>query len=227
MRLAARLAENGFMFSYEAGEKARELGERLLNPRAVVHISGMTYLLGSFLDDILDGQKAGLFFAFVTIFIMMALMFKSLKIGLWSMVPNVLPLLALGGYVGYFWETTDTDTIIVAMIAIGIGVDDTIHFLTRLKFESARTHDPAAALQRAFHFCGRAMMSTTLILALGFLPFAVSDYFTVHMFGTLLPYTLIVAVLADILLVPALVKLGFVRFPSSVKRDAYCVMRET
>ena len=129
------------------------------------------------------------------------------------MIPNILPLLALGGYVGYFWEATDSDTIIIAMIAIGIGVDDTIHFLTRLKFESARTHDPLMALQRAFHFCGRAMMSTTLILAVGFLPFVVSDYFSIHMFGTLLPYTLIVAVLADILLVPALVKVGPVRFP--------------
>jgi uncharacterized protein len=213
VRLAVRLPENGFMFSYEAGEKVRELGERLLNRKADVQVSGMTYLLGGFLDDILHGQITGLIFAFFTIFVMMALMFRSLTIGLWSMLPNVLPLLALGGYVGFFWDATDTDTIIVAMIAIGIGVDDTIHFLTRLKFESARTADPINALQRAFHFCGRAMMSTTLILALGFSPFAISDYFTVHMFGTLLPYTLIVAVLADILLVPALVKMGFVRFP--------------
>jgi predicted RND superfamily exporter protein len=214
MRVAARMAEDGFMFSHEAGEKAREIGERLLDGKARVEMSGLTYLLGGFLDEILSGQRAGLAFAFITILVMMALMFKSFKIGLWSMVPNVLPLLALGGYVGYFWDVVDTDTIIVAMIAIGIGVDDTIHFLTRLKFESARNADPIDALQRAFHFCGRAMVSTTLILALGFLPFAVSDYFTVHMFGTLLPYTLIVAVLADILLVPALVKLGFVRFPS-------------
>jgi predicted RND superfamily exporter protein len=198
----------------------RELGERMLSQKANVHVSGMTYLLGGFLDDILNGQVAGLIFAFFTIFVMMALMFRSLTIGVWSMLPNVLPLLALGGYVGFFWDATDTDTIIVAMIAIGIGVDDTIHFLTRLKFESVKTADPIDALQRAFHFCGRAMMSTTLILALGFLPFAISDYFTVHMFGTLLPYTLIVAVLADVLLVPALVKLGFVRFPyKNVKHE--------
>lgn len=220
MRVAARLAENGFLFSSKAGGKAKELGERLFARKATVHVSGLTYLLGEFLDDILNGQKMGLVFAFIMIFLMMSLMFKSLNIGLWSMVPNILPLLALGGYVGYFWDATDTDTIIVAMIAIGIGVDDTIHFLTRLKFESARTPDPVDALQRAFHFCGRAMMSTTLILALGFLPFAVSDYFTVHMLGTLLPYTLVVAVLADILLVPALVKLDFVRFPfKNVMRD--------
>lgn len=213
LRLAARMPENGFVFSFEAGGKARRLGERLFGSRAEVDVTGLTYLLGGFLDEILNGQIAGLVFAFLTIFAMMALMFRSLRIGALSMIPNMLPLLALGGYVGYFWDVVDTDTIIVAMIAIGIGVDDTIHFLTRLKFESARTHDPEEALQRAFHFCGRAMVSTTLILALGFLPFAVSDYFSVRMFGTLLPYTLIAAVLADILLVPALVKLGFVRFP--------------
>ena len=213
IRVAARLAEDGFVFSYNAGEKIRALGETLLGSKATVNVTGMTYLLGGFLEVIIFGQKQGLVFAIITIFMMMTIMFKSVKIGLWSMIPNILPLLALGGYVGYFWETTDSDTIVIAMIAIGIGVDDTIHFLTRLKFESARTHDPLDALQRAFHFCGRAMMSTTLILAVGFLPFVVSDYFSIHMFGTLLPYTLIVAVLADILLVPALVKVGLVRFP--------------
>jgi predicted RND superfamily exporter protein len=178
----------------------------------------MTYLMGGFLDDIFLGQKRGILFAFVTILVMMIIMFRSWKIGLWSMVPNILPLLALGGYVGYFWDATDSDTIVIAMIAIGIGVDDTIHFLTRLKFESARTNDPGLALQQAFHFCGRAMVTTTVILAFGFMPFMLSDYFSVRIFGTLLPYTLIVAVLADILLVPALVKVGFVRFAAAKEK---------
>jgi predicted RND superfamily exporter protein len=177
----------------------------------------MMYLMGGFLDDIIAGQRMGILFAFITIMFMMMIMFKSLKIGALSMVPNILPLLALGGYVGYFWDKVDSDTIVIAMIAIGIGVDDTIHFLTRLKFESARTSDPVVSLQRTFHFSGRAMVITTVILALGFAPFALSDYFSVRMFGTLLPFTLVVAILADILLVPAMVKLGIIRFPSPNK----------
>jgi predicted RND superfamily exporter protein len=218
IRLAVRLAEDGAVFTYDTGNKVQELGKTLLDNAAEVHPTGMTYLMGGFLDDIFLGQRRGILFAFATILVMMIIMFRSWKIGLWSMVPNILPLLALGGYVGYFWEATDSDTIVIAMIAIGIGVDDTIHFLTRLKFESARTDDPVLALQQAFHFCGRAMVTTTIILALGFMPFMLSDYFSVRIFGTLLPYTLIVAVLADILLVPALVKVGFVRFAGKKER---------
>lgn len=212
IRLAARLAEDGAVFTYDTGNKVKQLGETILDNSVTIHPTSMTYLMGGFLDEIFLGQQRGILFAIATILVMMIIMFRSWKIGLWSMIPNILPLLALGGYVGYFWEATDSDTIVIAMIAIGIGVDDTIHFLTRLKFESARTDDPVVALREAFHFCGRAMMITTLILACGFMPFMLSDYFSVHIFGTLLPYTLVVAVLADILLVPALVKVGFVRF---------------
>ena len=206
------MPEDGFIFSYGTGRKVETLAESLLEQSITVHATGMTSLLGGFLDDIFRGQKRGVLFAVLTIMLMMSLMFKSFKIGLWSMIPNILPLLALGGYVGYFWEATDSDTIIIAMIAIGIGVDDTIHFLTRLKFESARTKDPILAIKQTLHFSGRAMVITTLILAVGFMPFLLSDYFSIRIFGGLLPFTLIVALLADILLVPAMVKLGFIRF---------------
>jgi len=131
---------------------------------------------------------------------------------MWSMIPNILPLLALGGYIGFFWDKTDSDTIIIAMIAIGIGVDDTIHFLSRLRFESSRTADADTALMHTFHFSGRAMVTTTIILVAGFMPLGLSDYFSIRIFGTLLPFTLVVAILADILLVPALVTLGVIRF---------------
>jgi predicted RND superfamily exporter protein len=106
------------------------------------------------------------------------------------------------------------------MVAVGIGVDDTIHFLCRLRFESARTTDANIALQRTFHFSGRAMATTTIILAAGFLPLGFSNYFSIRIFGILLPLTLLVALLADILLVPALVKVGAIRFPLTVSESA-------
>ena len=212
MRLAARLNDNGTIFSYETGEEIKALATSIMGDAVEAETSGISYLLGGFVDDVVRGQKRGLIFAFITIMAMMMIMFRSWRIGAVSMIPNILPLLALGGYLGFFWDHVDSDTIVIAMIAVGIGVDDTIHFLSRLRFESARTQNPDLALKHSFHFSGRAMVVTTLILALGFMPLGLSNYFTVRIFGTLLPYTLIVAVLADILLVPALVKLGVIRF---------------
>ena len=153
----------------------------------------------------------GLVFAFTLILLLMILWMKSVRIGLWSMVPNLLPILTLAGYLGLFYDEVDSDTITIAMIAIGIGVDDTIHFLMRLRFESARSDCSLEALHRTFHFSGRAIIITTAILAFGFAPFAVSDYYSVGIMGTLLPFTLIIALLADLLLVPALVKIGAIK----------------
>ncbi len=212
LRINARLSENGTQFTYAAGRKIQELAAEIIGDAAEVEITGMMYLLGEFVGEVISGQRRGLIFAFFAIMCMMTFMFRSLKIGVWSMAPNILPLLALGGYLGFFWDAVDSDTILIAMVAIGIGVDDTIHFLSRLRFESARTSDPDEALKRTFHFSGRAMVTTTLILSAGFMPLGLSDYFTIGIFGTLLPMTLIVAVLADILLVPALVKLRVIRF---------------
>lgn len=211
-RLAIRLAGNAIVETYLTGEKIKDMASASLGTSVNFEVTGLSYLMGGFVDDIVAGQKRGIWFAFVTIMGMMMFMFRSVKLGAWSMVPNALPLLALGGYVGFFWDHVDSDTIIIAMIAIGIGVDDTIHFLSRLRFESSRNADPDIALKNTFHFSGRAMVTTTIILVAGFMPLGLSDYFSIRIFGTLLPFTLVVAILADILLVPALVKLGVIRF---------------
>ena len=144
----------------------------------------------------------------VLVALLMSLALRSPRIGLVSMVPNLLPVLTIGGWIGFAWEAMDSDTLVVAIMAIGIGVDDTIHFLVRYKREAERSKTTAEAIERTFHFAGRAIAMTTIILVAGFLHFAASDYFTVDMIGKLLPTALVTALLADILLVPALVQLG-------------------
>ena len=212
LRMAVRLSDNRVRATYDVGHKIKALGSQILDDTSQVQATGLTFLMGMFLDDIFNGQRMGIIFAFLSILLLMIIWMKSVRIGLWSMIPNLLPILALGGYLGFFWEDVDSDTIAIAMIAIGIGVDDTIHFLMRLRYESARTADIGEALKRTFHFTGRAIMITTIILVFGFAPFAMSDYFTIRIMGTLLPFALIVALLADLLLVPALVQLGAIRF---------------
>ena len=203
----------------EAVRKTAHLGDRVLaevsetiGQSADVEVTGLVYLMGKWLDVILAGQRRGLSFAFITIALLMILGLRSLRAGLWSMVPNAFPLLFLGGYLGLFWDSVDSDVLGLAMIAIGIGVDDTIHFLRRLRIESERCDSLQQAIERTFHFSGRGIVITTIILVVGFAPFSLSDYLSVNMMGTLLPMTLIVALLADLILVPALVQLGVIRF---------------
>ena len=100
----------------------------------------------------------------------------------------------------------------IAMLAIGMGVDDTIHFLTRYRLELERHGDEGAALRKTYHYAGRGIVMTTLILTIGFCPFIFSQYFSLKILGTLLPLVLIVALLADLLLLPALARLRLLRF---------------
>jgi predicted RND superfamily exporter protein len=219
MRMAVRLSDNRFRATYDFGQRVEQTALRVFGESAEVHTTGLVYLMGMFLDEIINGQRMGLVFAFMSILLLMIVWMKSVRIGIWSMLPNFLPILALGGYLGLFYDEVDSDTITIAMIAIGIGVDDTIHFLMRLRFESVRSGSAVAALQRTFHFSGRAIIITTVILVAGFAPFALSDYYSVGIMGTLLPFTLIVALLADLLFVPALVKIGAIRFPPRPQKE--------
>ncbi len=212
MRMAVRLSDTRVRATYDFGQKVRQTACHILGESAEVHATGLIYLMGVFLDEIINGQRMGLVLAFSLIFMLMIFWVKSIRIGLWSMLPNLLPIVALAGYLGLFYNEVDSDTITVAMIAIGIGVDDTIHFLMRLRFESARSNGAMEALERTFHFSGRAIIITTVILAAGFAPFALSDYYSVGIMGTLLPFTLMIALVADLLLVPAMVKLGAIKF---------------
>lgn len=208
LRIAVRVKPKGVRGAYQIGEQIRALAAQHVGHRAQVEVTGMAVLIGAWLDQMLDGQRRGLALSVLLIAGMMVLVCRSLRLGLWSMVPNLYPLLVLGGWVGLAWDTADSDTFAVAMLAVGIGVDDTIHFLSRYRIESQRGATPAEAISRTFEFAGRAIVMTTVILVLGFLPLSSSSYFSTRIMGTLLPMTLVVALVADLLLVPALVQLG-------------------
>ena len=215
VRISLRLAGEGVIEAAAVGDDLLKTARDALGGRAVAQATGLQYLMGTWLDEIVAGQKRGLGFAFFAVALMMVLGLGSLRVGAWSMVPNTLPLLALGGYLGLSWGAVDSDVGAIAMIAIGIGVDDTIHFLMRLRIEWARQPSPAEAVLAAMRYAGRGIVITTVILVCGFLPMLLSDYFSVWVFGALLPFCLVVALLADLLLVPAMVQVGWVRFARS------------
>ena len=196
------------------GREAQALASEVLGEGATIEPSGLIYLLGDWLDEIIDGQRRGLGLSIFVITILMFFALGSVRMALVSMVPNIFPLIVLGGLLGGFFEYVDSDTLAIGMIAIGIGVDDTIHFLVRYRIELARGAGRDQALRRTFAFAGRAIVMTTVILVAGFCPFAMSDYYSTQIMGTLLPLCLIVALLADLLLVPALTAVGIIRFES-------------
>jgi hypothetical protein len=212
--LSIRLKNEGVRVGFEKGQAFERRAAELFGAEVHVESTGMQFLTGEWLGSIVQGQQRGLGVTFVVILVMMVVALRSLRAGIWSMIPNALPLLMLGGWLGLTTDAVDSDTLILAMLAIGIGVDDTIHFLMRYRLEVMRDNDRQAAIRRTYRYAGRAIVITTVVLTLGFLPFAVSGYLSVSILGTLLPLTLIFALLADLLLVPALASLGWLHFSS-------------
>lgn len=218
MPMTVFLNDDDILETHRIGERALARGREIIGDGATLEALSLKYILGKEFDKLfLSGQRRALGAAVLTVFVMMVVAMRSLSWGLWSMIPNVIPLFALGGYLGAVGEKVDTDVLIIFMVAIGIGVDDTIHFLTRYRVELERGGDVNAAVENAFHYSGRAIIITSVILVAGFLPFAISDYFTTNIMGTLMPACLVMALLADLFLVPAMIKLGAFRPPKADK----------
>ncbi|MHC4600631.1 MAG: efflux RND transporter permease subunit [Planctomycetota bacterium] len=220
LRLAVRLNVGGAVETYRTGLAVEAVGQRVLGDAAKVEATGIVSLTGWWIHWILEGQKRGVVLSMALVTVVMMLGLRSLRVGLVSLIPNLLPVLVVGGYVGLFWDQVDSDTFTGVMIAISIGVDDTIHFLMRYRIERRRSMDSAQALKRTFAFAGRAIVMTTVVLTLGFIPFGFSDYFTITMMGTLLPAVLVVALLADLLTVPAMVRLGWIDFTEKEEKES-------
>lgn len=216
-RMTVYTTETGIRGQDKLRHKVARMAEARLGDEADVEATSLGALLGSWVDDIIAGQRDGLGFSLIVIAIILVLGFRSFGAGLWAMIPNVFPLLALGGWAGLFWDAVDTDTLILGMIALGIGVDDTIHFISRFRLESRRTSDVRQAIENTFRFSGRGIIITTFIFVLGFSPLAMSDYLPIHIMGTMLPFCFMVAVVADLLLVPAMIQLGAIRFGGGVR----------
>ena len=213
LRLSVRVPDAGLVGAAHLGDEISALVQETMGPEIQVEATGLSYLFGKWVKFIIDGQKRGLAFAFLSTTIMMIVCLRLFGAGLVSMIPNALPLVVLGGVLGLFQDAVDSDTMMIGMIAIGIAVDDTVHFLTRLRLEASRVEDMDEALWRTFRFTGRAIVHTSIILCLGLSPFLLSDYLTTQLMGSLLPLTLVMALISDLLLLPALVKLGVLRIP--------------
>lgn len=208
-RMVVRVDHAGMRATREKAVAIESLAQQMLPNTVRVEATGLSSLMGAWIDRIVAGQEQGVGFSVGIVALLMALGLRSWRLGLVSMVPNLLPLVWLGGVLGVAWVDVDTDTAIIAMLAIGIGVDDTIHFLMRYRAEAGRSPDRRVAIRRTFDFAGRAILMTTVVLVVGFLPCALSDYYSLWILGTLLPMVLVFAVLADLLMVPAMVQLGW------------------
>ena len=152
----------------------------------------------------IEKMLIGTFMAMSIVSLLLIFVFRSLRLGLLSLVPNFLPAIMAMGAWGYAVGTVSIAASLVTAIAFGIVVDDTIHLLSKYQKSRAEGKSPSEAIAPTFRLVGRPLLTTTLIFALGFLIFGVSGLSTNQTLGLLVGLMVIIAVVADFLLFPPL-----------------------
>ncbi|MFN1833972.1 RND family transporter [Balneola sp. MJW-20] len=167
-------------------------------------ITGSTVLSADLVGKMVWSLASSIGLAFICISIVMALLFKDLKMVLISLIPNILPLVMIAGIMGYFGIDIKPSTAVIFTIAFGIAVDDTIHYLARFRVELKRGATLQEALTLTTQKTGRAMIITSLILLAGFGSLITSQFTSTTLMGILVGSTIFIALFADLILLPAL-----------------------
>ncbi len=185
------------MFPADSGVSFRLTGDALLNAHAM------------------DGFIRDLFRSLVTaaavIFAVIAVIFRSLRIGLIAAIPNLTPMLLTLGYIGLRGYDLNAGNVIVFSISLGITVDNTIHFLSRFQEEYARESDIHRAIRLTFESTGRAIVLTTLLIVFGLTVLLFSTFVPTRRFAELTSVTMLAALAGIVFTLPVCVVLFWKR----------------
>jgi predicted RND superfamily exporter protein len=170
--------------------------EVLIVGPSITFLRGTTFLI--------ENLKLSLALAVGIIGIIMLLLFRSWKMVVVSLIPNLIPLLVTGGIMGYFGIALKPSTILVFSIAFGISVDDTIHYLAKYRQELKQSGwQIKISVLKALNETGISMMYTSIVLFFGFSVFIISDFGGTQALGILVSMTLLVAMVSNLILLPS------------------------
>jgi predicted RND superfamily exporter protein len=173
-------------------------------PDVKIITTGMTALLFRTVTNAIASMSRSYIYALIVITILMILLIGRFRIGLLSMVPNLAPIIVMLGIVGWFSIPMSLFTMLVGNVAIGLAVDDTVHFMYNFRKYFEESGDPDFAVMETLHTTGRAMLVTSCVLSIGFFIFMFASMNNLFHFGLLTGLTIIMALLADYFVAPAL-----------------------
>ena len=169
-----------------------------------VHITGMLVLYNNVLQSLFKSQILTIGVVFLAILIMYLVLFRSLKVAFIATIPSLVAASAVLGLMGWLGLPLDIMTITIAAITIGIGVDDSIHYVHRFREEVAIDNDHLEAMERSHFSIGRAIYFTSVIVTAGFSILAISDFIPTIYFGLFTGVAMILALLGNLTLLPVL-----------------------
>ena len=213
----SRFAEPGFSSSLlqvranvVASSELNHLSDRIetrlaeLPPGYRGYVTGSSQVIARTLDAVTKGQVLSLAAAIIPIYLLLMIMFRSIRLGTLALIPNVLPIMAFFGILGLSGVSLNLTTSLVASVVLGIAVDDSIHFFVRLKKATEHAAESSEAIRLTLIQILRPVTFTTAGLGFGFMTLLSGELKSQIEFGVLAAITLVIAWLLDISFTPAL-----------------------
>lgn len=185
-------------------DRLRERHQERVGDGTEVISTGMLPLLFRTVTAVIHSMGESYVLAFLAVTPLMMLLLGSVRLGLLAMIPNLLPIIVVLGLMSSVGVPLDLFSLLTGSIVLGLAVDDTIHFSSGFGRDFAQTGDAVGAVTRTLETTGQAMFFTTLILCSGFSVFAFAYMRNGVIFGSVTAVALGIALLADVVLAPAL-----------------------
>ena len=167
-------------------------------------VNGLLVLYNNMLQSLFSSQIKSLGFVIIAIFIMFIILFKSLKLSILGIIPNIIASSLVIGSIGIFKIPLDIMTITIAAITIGIAVDNTIHYLYRYKEQLSQNMSNNESIKHSHSNVGYAVLTTSLTIAIGFSVLIASNFIPTILFGIFTSLAMIVAMLGVLITLPSL-----------------------
>jgi len=188
-------------------DKVKIRFETELGDRAVIRTTGVLRLFASTVTAAAHSMAQGYLTAAITITLMMICLLGSLRMGLISMIPNLAPVVLVMGMMYWTGLPLDVFTMMIGAVALGLAVDDTVHFMNGFCRYHREEKSVRAAVRKTLHTSGRAMLVTTTVLTIGFFVYTFAFMENLVRFGLLTGLAILLALVADFFCVPAIMTL--------------------
>jgi predicted RND superfamily exporter protein len=191
----------------ETISQIQDIANQIMAGEGKATVTGDLVLVSSQTETLIRDQVESMFIAAILITILMMIQLRSFVLGLICLIPNIPPVAAVFGIMGWFGISLDMVTVFAATVAIGLAVDNTIHYLTQLKREI--TLNPDISIEenvfRSYRFTARQIASWSVVVLLGFLALATSPFRPVVFFGILGCSAITLGLFGDLIFLPALI----------------------
>lgn len=190
----------------EASNLAVDNSGKLKSPSSTPRLiyTGKTHLFHNAQITLLEDLFLNFMLAFLIITPILIVVLRSVSLGLIAMLPNLFPVIMVFGGLGWFGHPVDLAIAMTACVALGIAVDDTTHFLIRFRDFGGRLDNVVGPIQNTIGQCGPAMLHTTLIASAGLFVYYFSDLLVVSRFSWAISVMLVIALIADVIMLPAI-----------------------